>query len=338
MTRSFDPISTVETAYEITGTTEAWLTRVLESIEPGFDTGFGVMAFAYAWRPGSIELSSVTATKRGEPYTWLLADVHERSASRVLDEAYGGGGSVHTARDHTGLSAREFARYPPFAAARALGIKDCLGLRAFDAAGNGVCIAAPLSRSSSLPLRESLVVRATRVLVHLQAALRLRRRFRGGAPSPDRASAVLSPSGRVLHATGESRTRDAREALREAAVRIDRARSKLRRDGDRALGIWRGLADGRWSLVDHFERDGRRFLVAERNHARVRAPSALTERERQVLAYRALGHPLKLIAYELGLAESTVSRIGRDAMRKLGIDSPAELAQLFAGKLPGVSS
>jgi DNA-binding CsgD family transcriptional regulator len=53
-----------------------------------------------------------------------------------------------------------------------------------------------------------------------------------------------------------------------------------------------------------------------------------------VVSYAVLGHSLKYIAYELGLAISTVSGNLGTAMRKLGVASRAELVRLFAGGAP----
>jgi DNA-binding NarL/FixJ family response regulator len=96
------------------------------------------------------------------------------------------------------------------------------------------------------------------------------------------------------------------------------------------------LVEGRWTLLEHFDRGGRRYLVARRNEPRVRGTLALSPREEQVAGYAALGHPVKLIAYELGLSSSTVSEHLQSAMHKLGIETRAELAKVWAGasKLP----
>jgi hypothetical protein len=44
---------------------------------------------------------------------------------------------------------------------------------------------------------------------------------------------------------------------------MDLARGRMsKRNPERALQLWRALVDGRWSLVDSFETDGRRYVVA----------------------------------------------------------------------------
>lgn len=110
------------------------------------------------------------------------------------------------------------------------------------------------------------------------------------------------------------------------AKRVDRSRGRLRKDApDEALELWRGLCDGTWSLVDHFDSDGRRYMVARQNEPAVAADRALTPREQQVVAFVAMGHADKLVAYELGLAESTVQSHLSSAMRKMCIPNRTEL-------------
>jgi hypothetical protein len=126
-----------------------------------------------------------------------------------------------------------------------------------------------------------------------------------GIPSAD---AILTPAGRVDHATGTATAKPARESLREGVRAMERARGPLRRrDPREAVEVWRGLVAGLWSLVDHFDSDGRRYLVAHRNDPTTPDPRALTERERQIVAYADLGQSNKLIAYQLGLSASTVA-------------------------------
>jgi DNA-binding CsgD family transcriptional regulator len=84
------------------------------------------------------------------------------------------------------------------------------------------------------------------------------------------------------------------------------------------------------SLVDHCERDGRRLVLARRNRPDVNDPKALAPRERDVLAYAALGHSNKYIGYMLGLAPSTVAEHLLRAERKLGVGSRGEVIRLLA--------
>jgi DNA-binding CsgD family transcriptional regulator len=143
-------------------------------------------------------------------------------------------------------------------------------------------------------------------------------------PSP--AEAILTPSGRVEHAEGEAKGSAALQSLRTRTVAIDRARGRQRRsDPDAGLEAWQGLVSGRWSLVDQFESDGRRYVVAHRNSPLPRRVLALTLRERQVVAHRVAGHASKVAAYALGISPATVSGALRSAMLKLGVRNVQQL-------------
>ena len=121
------------------------------------------------------------------------------------------------------------------------------------------------------------------------------------------------------------------DALREAVLRMEKARGRAgRQDPERATEAWTALVGGRWSLVDRFERGGRRFLVARPNLHQLRDPRALSPRERAVAHLAALGKSNKLIAYELGLAGSTIATHLSAALRKLGATSRVDLVRLIA--------
>jgi DNA-binding CsgD family transcriptional regulator len=127
----------------------------------------------------------------------------------------------------------------------------------------------------------------------------------------------LTPAGRVEHATGIAKEPTSRTALRDGLLRLESARRSEQEAVDVAE-LWTGLCAGRWSLVEHFEKQGRRYFLAYRNDPRLAATRALTERERQVCTYSAMGHSNKLIAYSLGISISSVSKHLERARAKLG--------------------
>ena len=90
----------------------------------------------------------------------------------------------------------------------------------------------------------------------------------------------------------------------------------------------RALATGRWVLVDYFERDGEIHILA-REDAAFHALSALTVSERAVAERAARGLHNKAIAFELGLAHSTVRVLCARAASKLGARSRRELVDLI---------
>jgi DNA-binding CsgD family transcriptional regulator len=214
------------------------------------------------------------------------------------------------------------------------GVRDMLGFKTLDPSHRGVVMCTAVRSEVRISRRE----RRTWAMVgaHIAAGLRLRERLlardaRGSSPV-EGADAVLEAGGRCVHAAGEARCRGAREALSTALRAIDRARGR-RLDPAEALELWQALVSGRWSLVDWLDADGRRYVVARRNDAQVVDPRALSERERQVAAYLALGHGDKLIGYHTGIAASTVSNHVASVRRKLAAGSRTELVALLRGAL-----
>ena len=333
--RRSDPLDVVEAAYRTTGTQSAWLRGLVTAAHPLLDRGCGVTAYLVNVRDGVPARASSPATI-GSPRGWRRAfdaignpkglDPERRVAFRndptVQTFSAMLGGTLFATLSET----LENVCHP-------LGMYDWLGMKAMDPGGFGCVLTAPLPRVMSLS--PSFTRRWARVAAHVTAGFRLRRALRGAARGASDASvdadAILGPRFELQHATGAARSREARAMLREAAVAIDRARSKLRRAApDEALSLWRGLVDARWSLVDHFERDGRRYIVARQNAPTAHPCLPLTERERVVVGLAALGHASKLIAYELGLSESAVSACLARAAKKLGARSRAELVTSFA--------
>ena len=155
---------------------------------------------------------------------------------------------------------------------------------------------------------------------------------------PLQAEALLDPTRfLVAQAAGGAQERGASKTIREAARLVDKARGPLRQDDpEEALRIWRGLVRGRWSLVDWFDTDGRRFVLAKPNAPNIRDPRGLTEREALVATYAASGESRKLISYRTGLSESTVSRALDSAMHKLTVKTKAQLVEKMRG-LPDVA-
>jgi len=94
-----------------------------------------------------------------------------------------------------------------------------------------------------------------------------------------------------------------------------------------APSAWKSVLSGRYRIMDWYDRDGRRYLVAKPNASRSLRP--LTERQRRILALRARGAALKVIAFEFGVSMGTVSRDLTLAMNQLGLESSADLAAVL---------
>jgi len=210
--------------------------------------------------------------------------------------------------------------------------KDGLGIPAFDPDGHGIYLLVPLPKLTSLSTRERDGWHM--LAAHFAAGYRLRRALEeidpGPAPRtelPFGAEILIDPFDfRVAEATGAARSRPALASLREAAEQVDRARGKMREDDpEKALELWRALVRGRWSTVDWFDRDGRRYVLGIPNAPDVIDPRGLTERETQVVSYANAGLTNKMIGYNLGISKGRVSTLLASAMRKLGVNTRAQL-------------
>jgi DNA-binding NarL/FixJ family response regulator len=213
--------------------------------------------------------------------------------------------------------------------------RDAVGLLARDGGAWGVCICTSVPTVRSISAAEAAPW--AQVAAHIHAALRLRFRVHGAPSLPAvkqgmgvqvGIDAVVSPSGKIEHAEPAAQAYLA--ALKEAAVSIDRARARLRReDPEAALQGWRSLVEGRWSLVESFESDGRRYLLARRNAPSAPVVPLLTEREQQVLSLAVRRHSAKVIAYELGIAPSAVSGALKSGLTKLRVKSVHDVSAVL---------
>jgi DNA-binding CsgD family transcriptional regulator len=196
------------------------------------------------------------------------------------------------------------------------GVNDSLGLTVHEPGGAGACVCVGLTSMTSLTVRERRTL--DRLAVHLAAAFRLKHR----ALTTADAEAILAPSGALLHASAPAHGKLA--ALAESHQSRAFARTSAR-DIATALQAWKGLSAGRWSLVDHWDTDGKRFVLAIKNPPRVPARDSLSPRERRVVALAAMGHGDKEIAYTLGISVSSIGRSLAGARAKLGVQTRVEL-------------
>ncbi|HEY4117646.1 MAG TPA: helix-turn-helix transcriptional regulator [Byssovorax sp.] len=343
-------LDVLEAAYQQIPDDASWLHGVASRFDAALGDGSGTIAVLQNLEPGAPRrFEEAVGVGMGDWWRQQLA-VFE-NIPRSTYQAFARGGSVYYwSQLHEAITAHEPEAAAYFAAqARAMfGMTDAelfararagdpiytalplerMGIACLDGGGRGVGVVIPLRRVAERPLSDAERDVWGRVAAHVATAARLRRRSAGDEAPIE---AVVTPSGRVEHAVGAATSARAREILRAAAVSQDRARARgvMGRDLAFATEHWRALVAGRWSLVDAFERDGRRYLVARANEPRVGGHARLTAREAQVASYVALGHANKLIAYELGLSPATIAGHVARAQKKLGATSRAELVLLL---------
>lgn len=329
-------IDLVEAAYNLEVGAADWLPNLLEAGGSALDLGLGCAAAIWA---GVSEGQPLITQMRVHAGPEELALRFARAAQQVgprlgRQTSQARAGAVNVAS----RSRRSCPRICDALTAH-VGCKDILGVWALDPDLHGVALNIP--SSTTIRLSRSRRARWQMLAVHLAAGHRLRRALGKaghlrGTPVTDIplcAEALIDPTRfLVSDAVGVAQDKAASQVLREAAIRIDRARGDLRRqDSEEALRLWQGLVRGRWSLVDWFDTDGRRFLLAKPNPPNIGDPRGLSEREYQVATYAALGESGKLTGYRLGISPARVSCLLRGAMRKLRVRTQAQLVVKMRG-------
>ncbi len=319
-----DLVGLIEAVYDMDGDDGNWVRGIVERARPLLDHGLGIGAFTYdATEPGRLRASNVVLEsqipKLTEATIHATLSFFTEQATRSTFLTYSCALAVATNPD-PGI----------WKLLQSHGIHDCLNVNGVDPSGHGVLVAAMLPSVGTLAKRSERTW--SRVGSHLAAGYRLRRRLRASASSPsdDVPEAVLRPNGVVEHAELPAQSAGARVQLREAVRGLERARGTMRRrDPDGAVAEWRGFIATRRSLLEHFETDGKRYLLAQRNDPPVADLGSLSTRERQAIAYASLGHNNKLIAYEMGISPSTVGVLLHRARTRLRVGSRAALLDLY---------
>jgi DNA-binding CsgD family transcriptional regulator len=335
-------LAIIEAAYAPAVDEGAWLAGLVAAGE-GVDRGHGVVAATYLVTSRGVTFQSLRGAARQMtnlvypsfadacfvPNT-VCAEYAQRYGTDSLLRAYPRRPHVTTLVRHSGLPPERV--HDVLAAGGGTWAErkvDALGVLAGEPSGFGCLLMTTSSEPIGLTPREIRLL--THVAAHLTHGYRLLRGRREAA-----VDAVLDPGGQLLHAEEGAASGESRAALALAVRRIDRAR--LRRTApDEAVALWRGLVSGRWSLVDHVDSDGRRFVFARRNPPDVRAWSSLTEREKQIVAYAAHGHSQKLIAYALGVSRSNVAAHLGSVARKVGARSRVALLAAYRRDHPDAS-
>jgi len=315
-------VSVVEAAYLPASSESAWLQQIVTAAAPLVSDGHGALACLYDGAYGQAlrgtAHASVDLAISHRPFFNALDLVEPEFADRTWRSL-----SFGMCSETASLSTLPALK--PLADA---GVVDVININAFDPSGVGVWLGAPLGAERKRRPHEAETW--TRIAAHIGSAFRLRRRS-AYAHSPNEATAVLDTRGRIEHAQSGRVADRMRHKLREAVERMERARGPMRRrDADGAIELWRTLVDAELTLLDHFERGGKRYIIAVANpHEELSQVIALPQREREVVVAAAAGRSNKLIAYELGIAHSTVRVLLARAAQRFHVKSRRELVSLL---------
>jgi DNA-binding CsgD family transcriptional regulator len=327
-------LSIVEAAYAIDAPSEVWASNLLQTAERAVGGGMGGFTCEFALQkhvavhfdPASVisagvpdeMLATIFSGLASSPPEWLLTHLRRQGPPVCV--------LTSEADAHLKLGyRRELA---------ARGVHDGVNIVAIDLNNQGFLLSLGVPRSFRMDsgTRRGLTSAAT----HILAAIRLRTRLglgRRGSPSRPVAEqspeAVLSAEGSLLHAQGEATLATARRALHRAAQQVEYARRSMRDQPAQAVDRWKGLVAARWTILDHFDEGGNRYIVAQENRPRATGPDALTETERTVVSYVARGFSTKEAAYALGVSDTTVRVLLMRAARRCQATTRKQLLDLW---------
>lgn len=321
-----DWISLIETNYDLEGSDPQWLRRILDHVSPLLDRGSEPIGWTFHCTPTTFKLGSF-AERTPKALTYVARMSHTLATEKSLDLTYRTGVVIATASELV------FPRLPDmhkmFMKLIKGRVQDLIVINCQSGIGNGVSIGMLLKEISQVTHQERR--RWPQIAAHIGAAIRLRNKAAQLSIESPEVEAVLDSGGTVHDARGLAKHQEIRDNFREIVRRIERSRTRAGRENvDEALNNWEGLVSGRWSMVDRFDSDGRRFIVAIKNDPAHPDPRGLTPRERQISEYVGLGCASKEIAYTLGLSETAITNCTARVQRKLGIGSRAELVAFFA--------
>lgn len=322
-----DWIGLVETAYLLDGTAEDWIARVLHRVEPLLDAGFGQTATLIRVSPPRIAVENLVIRGPNE-YEKFVRGIMAHLRWPELRATLSLGSVTSTTSEVV---------YPLHPSVAELverstdgRFRDILMVVCSSCSDRALFLASPLVERRSVDPRKRQ--RLNRIAAHVGSALRLRSAIAEfDLDDTGKVEAIFKPDGTVLDARGAAAASSARELLRSAVRRSERARGPLRyEEPDDALALWEALVAGRWSLVDRFDTDGARMVVAVQNAPEVRDPRGLTPVELNAAVALGQGRSAKEIGYTQGISVSAVNNTLTGVKEKLGLSSRADLAAFFA--------
>lgn len=293
------PLAVLEEAYKLELPLDVWqevVTARLAELFPGHEGRFG---FAYTVDESGVLLATgqhsspdgVDDLRIGQSIARLMAQ-DPRLVSMMFNSIQCTTLSSRLAELNEPELTQHFAES---------GVIDTAAVCAGNATGGGFFFGAFLAERTDLG--SAFTRRWMSVASHLAAIRRLHTKLEDRTVF-DAADMIFDPlTGRVEDGRVGS---SVLTKLRAAARNLDFVRS-TRATEDERLARWGALVAGKWSLVDAFDADDRRFIVALPNADEARLPMRLSPRQSQIVQLLIQGHSQTFIAYELGLSQSTVA-------------------------------
>lgn len=304
------------------GSPADWLCELLRALASFLDHGRGVIGWMFR-RDQQLMPLAPAAIHDGERFIEVAIRISAALGARALATVLSPDRSLETASDAHGLG-RDLLRQPAYVEhAHPAGIEDFLALKTISLCGRvGVVIGAPLTRIAST---SSYDQRPWRLLARHMSLGLVPRSNAGDENDPSSACAVFAGDGRLVHRATSSTDTERIAMLRQAVLAREQARL-ARTDPEHAIELLAGSST-RFALIDQFDSDGKRFVVACAPH-RVTSPmDTLPPRLRQIAGLLAnTGKNRKELACELGISPHTFDTEVKELYRRFQVRSRAEFA------------
>ena len=313
----------IAAAYTFHSAPADWADGIHAALGPALNLGQGTLVGLIRFDERGLHVEHLAGRQGLSRIHHAVARLSLLIAPGKMRDAFFGGRVLASSSGHHGQDEHALLT------ARASGTRsrDAAGFCVNDAVDLGLMLVSPSRERLHLPApAEPLVLGLGQ---HISTGLRLQRVIQDATLDDPAIEAIFDPSGRTQRAAGMARMQHALDHLRERV----RARDRSAPTGEEG-SAWDAVVAGRWSLVDRFDSDSRRYVVAYRNPAGVLDPRRLTPREEAVATLAAVGRSNAEVSSALSLAESDVSELMTTALAKLGLSSRT-LLPLFWRDLQG---
>jgi regulatory LuxR family protein len=325
----FDAMLAAESGPELRP--DHWLQNILRATEQFFDRGKGAIGWLLR-RDQQLMPTATTAINGGERFIETAIRISAGLGPGLLAASLAPGRpSLETASEAYGLGHGLLSQPVYREHAHPLGIKDFLALKTTSPCGQVSCvIGTPLTRIEGTSSYDKAPWRL--LARQMSFGLEAWRHSDHRRLELSDAAAVFDPDGRALHLATTTGS-DGLANLRRAVLARERARLARTDPGD-AIELLGGALH-RYALIDRFETDGKRFVVACASCDAASPVDELPPRLRQIAnLLMTTGKSRKELAQQLNISIHTLDTEVKGLYRRLKVRSRSELAIRVGGERP----
>ncbi|MBA2665165.1 MAG: hypothetical protein H0U74_22955 [Bradymonadaceae bacterium] len=323
------PGAVLASVYNLELSEQEWITQLTRAISPFIDGGNGTLGCIF--RMGrQIEMPVLKAIRGDDEvpaFIQYLRATEQASGGKSPDGARFGKLFAASGMGTLSVNRASAQAYQVFRQEfQADGMLDAAGLIVpHPASRSFIFITSRQRELSAVPERARS--RWVELQNHIAAVYDLRYRLRGN--SFEETDAVWFNTGGDCVESGPSGSDTLRAQLRDAVQMREKVRSG--NTGAKRIDLetyWANVLSGHWAILDRFDTDGRRYVIALPIAQYGTTLRGLSEREREVLDQLGDGLANKVIAAELGISTPAVASHLNNIYTKLSIHDRGAVVQL----------